>query len=377
MNSFNIYHITDVELKALLRKGPAPYLISEDRAEAMINLYVRKQWIDHIHVMASMTEEYNLDWNQININDQTPLGMCVEENLLKSAKALLNIDFVRVNQCGYGEFDSRVNSPALLAMEIERKEMFSLLVNHPRTELHARYDNDGEHYTLLSKSLEQEDTHYLSELCKRKDLDVMQENDEVTPIYSLVESEKLEHLKIIVQHPRINFERQYPEESPLIGAIRKGNPKIVEILLKSGADPEEIDGTSTAEPLDAYHHNIFFCCKINTNEDAENRRDIANILLDMGITPKEDRHGLQALEDVITAVPNNAPPIIVQFRADIGNYLYDKLRHEIRKMDYLARGHILKNLRTTARGKSIRPLLKALEKEERLPEPCLRFLNFE
>ena len=97
----------------------------------------------------------------------------------------------------------------------------------------------------------------------------------------------------------------------------------------------------------------------------------------MEITPKDDRHGLQALEDVITAVPNNAPPIIVQFRADIGNYLYDKLRHEIRKMDYLARGHILKNLRTTARGKSIRPLLKALGKEERLPEPCLRFLNFE
>ena len=79
----------------------------------------------------------------------------------------------------------------------------------------------------------------------------MQENDEVTPIYSLVESEKLKHIKIIVQHPRMNFERQYPEESPLIGAIRKGNPKIVEILLKSGADPEETDGTSTAEPLDA------------------------------------------------------------------------------------------------------------------------------
>ena len=372
MKSFNIYFVTDVELQALLRRGPAPHFLSEKKAEAMINLYVRKQWIDHIHVMASMTDEYNLDWNQININELTPLGMCIEENLLKSAKALLDIDYVRVNQCGYAEFDSRISSPALLAMEIEQKEMFSLLVNHPRTELHARYDNDGEHYTLLSKTLEQDDTHYLSKLCKRKDLDVMQENDEITPIFCIVQNEKIEHLKIIVQHPRVNFRKDYPEESPLLGAIRAANKDMVEILLHAGADPEEVDDQS-AEPLDMYHFNIFFCCNMSTNEEADARRAIADILLDMGIRPTQNPDALTAMSDGITF----ANPVVINWIHANGNYIYGKLTNDVRSMDYLARGHILRNLRKTAEGKSIIPYLKALEKEERLPEPCLRFLKFE
>ena len=102
----------------------------------MIDCFVRNQMIDHIHVMAGLTEEYNLDWNQLKEEEMTPLGMCVNSNLLRSTKALLNIDYVRVNQCGYSDYEQHVTSPALFAMEEEKKEMFSLLINHPRTELH-------------------------------------------------------------------------------------------------------------------------------------------------------------------------------------------------------------------------------------------------
>ena len=339
----------------------------------MIDYYVRMQKIDHIHVMASMTEEYNLDWNQINEDELTPLGMCVENNLLESAKALLNIEYVRVNQCGYSEYDPRINSPALLAMEAERKEMFSLLIKHPRTEVNNRYDNSGDIYTILLKSVERDDTYYLNELCNRKDIDIMQDNAEnLTPLYSIIQEEKVDHLKVIVQHPRISFEPISDEESTLLGAIREGNKEIISILLKSGANPEEVDENS-GQPLDMFHYNIFFCCNMSTNEEAEARRDIADILLDMGIRPKQNPLVLTALDHGITF----ANPVVINFIKANANFIYGKLTHDVRGMDYLARGHILKNLRNTARGKSIIPLLKALEKEQRLPFPCVNFLKFE
>ena len=55
-----------------------------------------------------------LDWNYINEDDLTPLGVCVELDLRKSAAALLNLDHVCVNQCGFNDYEQHLKSPALM-----------------------------------------------------------------------------------------------------------------------------------------------------------------------------------------------------------------------------------------------------------------------
>ena len=112
---------------------------------------------------------------------------------------------------------------------------------------------------------------------------------------------------------------------------------------------------------------------MSTNEEAATRREIADILLDMGIRPRPNPNAFTAMSDGITF----ANPVVINFIKANGNYIYRKLTHDVRPMDVRARGHILKNLRTTAAGRSIVPLIKALEKEEKLPFTCLNFLKFE
>ena len=101
--------------------------------------------IDHINFMAAQTEEYNLDWNQLNEDEMTPLGMCIDLNLKESAKALIKLDYVRINQCY--DYEQHVKSPALMCMEEGRKEIFTTLVKNPRTELHTRFRYMEENYS--------------------------------------------------------------------------------------------------------------------------------------------------------------------------------------------------------------------------------------
>ena len=155
MDLSDIISLSDAELQSLLRQKPADLILSKEICQNLLNHFVEAQRVDHINVLAAWTREYSLNWNQINEDDLTPLGVCIEKNLTKSASALLKLNHVRVNQCGHHDNEQHIIHPAEFCIELDRKEIYKMLVNSPRTELHARLQGEeGEHtpvsYTHLT-----------------------------------------------------------------------------------------------------------------------------------------------------------------------------------------------------------------------------------
>ena len=94
----------------------------------MIDYFVRHERVDHIYVLSAWTAEYGLDWNYINEDDLTPLGVCVELDLRKSAAALLTLDHDRVNQCGFNDYEQQNPLLFLVVFQLPPALLYSYLL---------------------------------------------------------------------------------------------------------------------------------------------------------------------------------------------------------------------------------------------------------
>ena len=124
MDFASIIALSDTELQILLRQKPLNLILSKKTCQRMIDHFVEQQMIDHINVFAAWTKEYSLDWNYANDDDLTPLGVCIEKNLIKSANTLIKLDHVRVNLCGAYDNEQNLIHPAEMCIEHGRKDNF-------------------------------------------------------------------------------------------------------------------------------------------------------------------------------------------------------------------------------------------------------------
>ena len=373
MDFNGIITLSDTELQALLRQKPASLILSKKTCERVLNHFVEEQLIDHLNVLAAWTKEYSLDWNNLNEDYLTPLGVCIEKNLTKSASALLKLDHVRVNQCGYHDNEQHLIHPAEMCIENERKDMYKLILKSPRTEIHARLRGDTGEHTILSSAIDDDDTFYLEELMKRNDLDINQDIQEKSPIHHVIINNSPDHLRLILKHPHINLSKHNTEDdSPLIAAIRVGSEEMTHILLKNGADPGELNYAIVQELMDPYHLNIFFCHTINSREDAMERYVIGTYLLDMGIRPRK-RSNIQTYFEAV--LPSNAHIDLTDLRKTTARLIYSNLNSGIRSLGCLARGSIFERLRDIEDGKTITDRLDTFTTRD-LPHTVLPYLKF-
>ena len=153
-------------------------------------------------------------------------------------------------------------------------------------------------------------------------------------------------------------------------------------LLKYGANPEEIMKSrwEAGKLIDMYHSNIINCSNIQTESDAADRIYMGSLLLDMGIRPTPDKPSLESLVDwedmkELTDSPSPEKHALRLLRQQTGKTLYDNLfKAEIRSLQHMARGHVLRVMRRRSRGRSMLYDMNNLLNNVALPTPCHNFL---
>ena len=132
--------------------------------------------------------------------------------------------------------------------------------------------------------------------------------------------------------------------------------------------------------VDMYHANIINCSNIQTESDAADRLYIGSLLLDMGTRPTPDKPSLESLVDwedmkELVDAPNAEKQALGLLRQQTGRTLYDNLFNaEIRSLQHMARGHVLRVMRRRSKGRPMIYDLNNLLNNVALPTPCHNFL---
>ena len=375
-NPRNITEYSVEELKPELEKKRNG--LEHQQIQDLLFHHILRENLDHIYELDNWTQELAIDWN-MTIGSLTLLGYCCVTDLKFSLAALLRINSVRVNHFGIGIYGPEHITPAIAALKDDKKSIFAVLIRSLSTDVNT-YLMTGKN--LLYHVLQHPNPAFFHLLRQRPDLDVNCYILNTTALNILVDTGNEARLEQYLKHPLVNVNKHDHCVSPLYRAISMGNPLLVMVLLKYGANPEEImkDRWEQGKMIDLYHANIMNCSNIQKESDAADRLYIGNLLLDMGTRPTPDKQALKSMLDWEDMEQMAHPPDprthdLKVLRQQTGRTLFENLfKAEIRSMKHLARGHVLRIMRRRSKGRSMLYDINNLLNNVVLPTPCHNFL---
>lgn len=194
-----------------------------------------------------------------------------DENLLKEVRCDNRVRVQQLLQAGanINTTDNKGNTALHIAAKLEYPEMLELLLQHPGIDIHKKNQDE---LTPIMSVIVTDNVQLLQILLQHANIDLNE--GEITPLITAVQSGSANAVQLLLQQKNVDVNKTMEGVSPLLFAIADESPEIVRLLLQRAdinINSSNGDGVSPLSLAIAYNdsaeilRHLLQCADIDVN----------------------------------------------------------------------------------------------------------------